>query len=610
MQLTSRHITALVLALLLSSSMLAGTVKTGLSSRVGWVGSPLTLSIVFEDVQSHEPPVIPDTTELTITSTGPPSQFSQQQFINGQGTSSTTLTYEYAISASKAGTWEIPKINIEADGKQYHIEATTVLFHTSDDTDLMQAEILHLPDQIWLGQSTRAVLRISIKPFSSPQLRGDTMSTTDLWRQISPSQSNWGLFFDAVENLYEQGRTPPVRIVEHDGFDGQTERWYAYEITADLAPDRAGPIKLSDIRVRINYPQQIGRGRTSLFNPIASLTITSTRPVTASPDARTVDVQPPPTTDRPAMWSGAVGRFEFDVTASPTSVVVGEPITLRMRITDLSHPPADLDLLQSPQLDKDAALTSQFRVPEERPGGIVDGKTKTFTQTIRPTSGDITTIPPIPFVYFDPTIESYESAYSRPITIEVESSRTVSTPDLGVAAPSPSSTAPAVTAVTGGLLANYTNPTLLLARSSQPVEWWLMLVFIGPPVLYLGLTAVQRRMQRDHGNPNRVRARKAGVTLLRRLTEAGESPESVAAALRNFVADRLGLPQAGLTRVEAVASLRDAGHAAQADELDTQLASLEQRAYAGSAGHLDASDLAAIAKLGQRLGDTVKGRAR
>ena len=37
---------------------------------------------------------------------------------------------------------------------------------------------------------------------------------------------------------------------------------------------------------------------------------------------------------------------------------------------------------------------------------------------------------------------------------------------------------------------------------------------------------------------------------------------------------------------------------------------LQQRAYAGSAGHLDASDLAAIAKLGQRLGDTVKGRAR
>ena len=100
------------------------------------------------------------------------------------------------------------------------------------------------------------------------------------------------------------------------------------------------------------------------------------------------------------------------------------------------------------------------------------------------------------------------------------------------------------------------------------------------------------------------------MTLLRRLTEAGESPDSVAVALRNFVADRLGLPKAGLTRVEAVASLRDAGHAAQADELDTQLASLEQRAYAGSAGRLDASDLAAIVKLGQRLADTVKGRAR
>ena len=601
-------ILALIVAFALTPSVDAGTVKSSLTERVSWVGSPIILRIVFEDIESYETPTIPEAEGLTITATGPPSTYSQQTIINGKLSSSTTLTYQYAIDATSPGTWEVPEISIEADGQQYFVEPTPVIFHSSEDVDLMEAKILNVPDRIWLGQSMRAVLQIAIKPYASPQLRGDRMSTTDMWRQIDPQQSNWGLFFDAAEELYEQGRTPPARVVEHTGQAGEKERWYAFEITADVLPDRAGPIQLSDVRIHINYPTQLGRGRTSIFNPIASLSVTASRPVTASPTSDTVEVMPPPLADRPSTWSGAVGRFDFDVSASPTEVVVGEPITLTMTITDRSSPPADLDVLQPPRLDQDEALVSMFRVPEEQPGGRVEGRSKIFTQTIRAEHGDIASIPPISMAYFDPKKTAYEVAFSRPIPITVESSRTVSTGDLGLSPLTTGDTDKNLTSVQGGLLANYSDPSMLLARPTQPVLWWLWVALLGPPLLYLATEAAAQSANRAT-QPARSRARRASTVLTQRLAAAGSSPEGVAAALRSFVADRLSLPEAGLTRQEAVDCLRQAGHANDAEALDQQLATLEQRAYAGASAALNAADHEAISSLARQLGRSVKGHS-
>lgn len=596
----------LITTLILTCSAQAGTVKTGLSERVSWVGSPIMLRIVFEDIESHDTPQIPEAEGLTITPVGPPSTYTQQTIINGQVSASTTLTYQFAIDANAPGTWEVPQISLEADGQQYFIEPTAVIFHSSEDAELMQADILNVPDRVWLGQSMRAVLQIAVKPFTSPQLRGERMSTTDMWRQIDPQQSNWGLFFDAAEDLYEQGRTPPARIVERPGPDGQNQRWYAFEIATDVLPDRAGPIELSDVRIHINYPTKIGRGRTSIFNPIAGLSVTASRPVTASPQSGTVDVIPPPLQDRPSTWSGAVGHFDFDVSASPTEVVVGEPITLTMRITDRSSPPADLDVLQPPRLDQDEALVSLFRVPKEQPGGRVEGRSKVFTQTIRAEHADTTAIPPISMAYFDPKTSAYEVAFSRPIPITVESSQTVSTSDLGLAARSPMDPADSLTAVQGGLLANYSDPKMVLAQPIQPVLWWLWVALLGPPILYLAVETIGRSTNRAT-QPSRARSRRASKVLTNRLALAGDSPDAVAAALRSFVADRLSLPESGLTRHEAVEQLRQSGHTEEAAALDQQLATLEQRAYAGASAALSHADQEAITSLARQLSRSIKG---
>jgi hypothetical protein len=66
------------------------------------------------------------------------------------------------------------------------------------------------------------------------------------------------------------------------------------------------------------------------------------------------------------------------------------------------------------------------------------------------------------------------------------------------------------------------------------------------------------------------------------LSQANGSPEGIAAAIRGFIADRLGLTATGLTRAEVVEALRTADHDDMAGIVDEALRNLEERIYAGT----------------------------
>ena len=72
--------------LVLGPMAIAGSVRQQLSSRDGWVDTPITVDFLFEDVQSHTPPIMPSVPGLTITSTGPPSTVNNSFSVNGHRT--------------------------------------------------------------------------------------------------------------------------------------------------------------------------------------------------------------------------------------------------------------------------------------------------------------------------------------------------------------------------------------------------------------------------------------------------------------------------------------------------------------------------------------------
>ena len=585
-------------ALLLSPTALAGSVQQLLSSSEGWVDTPITVDFLFEDVQSHTPPVMPSVPGLTITSTGPPSSVNNSFSVNGRRTTRSVLTYRYLVTASKPGTYTLPSVDLFADDTTWTTEPFVLTFRSTADPDLLRTQLLDIPEHAWLGDVIPIKLRILAKPFADAQLADGALSAADMWRLVQLDKSVWGPFRDHLEQLASTQRFPALSVVEVASPSGVPDRWYAFDLRIDMPLTQAGMLDLTDIRVVMSYPIRIGRGRTSFLNPIPSLSITQSRTVSASPPPTELLVEAPPQRGRPPTWAGAVGDFRFDVTASHMDTTVGEPITLTMKITDIGPHAADLDLLQAPRLDADAALTSHFRVPADRPGGVVKGRTKTFTQTIRPTSSGVDLVPPIPFTFFDPQTGAYDTAFSRPIDITVTGARQVDATDVGGVSPLASPASTGVTSVQGGLLANYTDADQLLTRKSPASGVVFAGVVFTPPLAFVLIAGIRRRQAAGQRDPNRARARRAARVLTERMSQAKGSPDGIAAAIRGFIADRLGLPAVGLTRADAVEALRIAGHDDMASVVDEVLRDLEARIYAGTMG--DPGD-AATQELGAYL---------
>ncbi len=596
---------AVALLLVFVPHIFGSTVRHGLSSQDSWVGTPITLTVVFENVESHTAPQLPDVPGLRMTSAGQPSTSVQTQWINGHQSTQRSLAYRFLIDATAPGTYQIPALTMQADGVTYRTEPASITFISANNPDLMDVAITGVPEQAWVGDQINATLQIRVKPYRNSMLpNGGVLSAAEMWRQVDLDNSAWGPFRETLVELVNSRRAPAMRL-DKQGGPGGVEDWYAYDINAQIPLTHAGPLDLSDIRIDMRYPTEIGRGRGSLFDPFPTLDITSVRPVTASPAETDVRVNEPPTAGRPAGWTGAVGQFSLDVSASPTDVVVGEPITLTMRIRDEARRPSDLNRLQPPDLAIDTALTEHFRIPSDHPGGIVDGHTKTFTQTIRPTSVRADLIPPITFPYFDPASGAYDVAVSRPINLTITSAASLDASDIAPVQASAVPKADAVTAVEGGLLANYTNPQQLLTRTRRPTMAWVAGALLAPPVILTIIGGGIRRRMAARANPLRQRSREAYRTWASSTSAPHQTAEAVAHAIRVYVAARLQC-EATLTGREAVGKIRDRLDDDHADELDTLLQQLERATYAGGGGGLTPDEFASARTVIDRIEEAIR----
>jgi hypothetical protein len=230
-----------------------------------------------------------------------------------------------------------------------------------------------------------------------------------------------------------------------------------------------------------------------------------------------------------------------------------------------------------PELDND------FRVPREQLGGTVQGRSKTFTQTIRADNDGVTEIPGLPFSYFDPVSETYETSWSRPIPITVSASANVSTGDVIAASGPIQNTPESLRNVAGGILANYTGTHLLEDKASRPGMSWLILLLV-PPLAVIGTATVHRRRVQLLGDSGRNRARNAARSARSRL-DAALDIAGIGEALAGYVADRMNLPEAGLTRQDIGQHLTDTEAPRELiDRVDGVLSKCEHHHYAGGGG--------------------------
>ena len=122
---------------------------------------------------------------------------------------------------------------------------------------------------------------------------------------------------------------------------------------------------------------------------------------------------PLPEEGKPEGFSGAVGKFGFNVSVSPTEVKEGDPITLRMTVNGEGN----LTAFEMPSLSS----KDNFKLYD--PQIIEKDNIKKSEQVIIPNSAEVIQVPKIQFSYFDPDLKRYQTITRGPFPITVTKPR-------------------------------------------------------------------------------------------------------------------------------------------------------------------------------------------
>jgi hypothetical protein len=565
-----RSLIAAALALAFSAVAAAQSVQFQFSQRETWVGSPAVLTITVRDGDQVADPVLPKVDGLSLQLQPGRSTMSSMQFVNGRMSKEDTTTLTVLITPLRAGVFTVPPISMTVDGTNHASDPTTISSVPSTTGDLLKVEVTAEPTQAWVGQSVHAVLRIMVKPFRSPAHRV-TLDEADMWRFIDGQRTQFGPFQSAMAELQQRGQRP----MGHEELVGTTS-YLVYEISTPFTAGAAGTPQFADVQIAWNYPTQLGENRG--FFGQRELAVSATKPITALAETRDFVVRPLPEEGRPASFTGAIGEFTLDASAKPLRVGVGDPITLTLTVTDRGDGRA-LSHVQPPPLDT-PELARDFRMPTAPLAGTIAGRTKTFTQSLRPVRQGIDRIPGVEFSWFDPITGRYGSAQSAPIPITVVPSEHLSTQAvLGGTATLPQPTQ--LQSVSEGLLANI-EPTLAVVSDGRVglLSMSSALILLGPPVLCAGVLFAKRRREKLAGDESGRRIRGARRGARERLATGDP-----AAALAGFIADHANRPHGTLTRDEVREILRHAGAPSELlNQVDRTLAQAERSRFMAPGG--------------------------
>jgi hypothetical protein len=135
--------------------------------------------------------------------------------------------------------------------------------------------------------------------------------------------------------------------------------------------------------------------------------------------AQELTVHELPAEGRPADFHGAIGTFSIASDVSPAKADVGDPLTLRMRVTGSGN----FDRVDSSMLDhidqwKTYPPKSSFNSSD--PLGF--SGMKTFEQPVIASKPGVRELPGLTFSYFDPNKRRYETARSAPLSVSISPS--------------------------------------------------------------------------------------------------------------------------------------------------------------------------------------------
>lgn len=378
----------------------------------------LTYTVSTQDVSGFRVGNIPDELEVL---TGPhTSMQSSFQMINGKTTQSATVTYTYILSATKNGTYTIPAATIKAEGNQLSSNTLTIT---------VSGQAQHGGNSGGNGNSNRR---------QEDEMRdaGSSISNADLFIRVSANKKRvveqepillTYKVYTLVDLTQLEGKMPDLQgfhtqevplpqqksfsIEQYNGRNYKTVTWSQYV----MFPQITGKLEIPSITFNGIVVQ---RNRSvdpfeAFFNGGSGYV-----EVKKAIKAPGVEIQVDPLPNRPANFSGGVGKFSISATLDKNEVKANDPITLRVVVSGVGN----LKLIKEPVVDfpkdfdrYDAKLTDKTKLTVN---GVEGNMIYDFLAVPRH-QGDFE-IPAIEFTYYEPSSKQFKTVRTNSFSVHVE----------------------------------------------------------------------------------------------------------------------------------------------------------------------------------------------
>ena len=487
------------------------------------------------------------------------SQQSSTQIVNGNVTSTSSITFTYILMANTAGEYTIGGASIVADGNQMVSNSVKIKVLPQDQNSNG-------------GQGGS----------SAHSSSGTSVSDQDLFITATASKTN--VFeqeaFVLAYKIYTRESNLQLNNAKLPDFKGFHSQEIEMTTNARWTPEhyRGRNYYTTVYRQFVLFPQQSGK----LYIDPAQFQMTIGKPVqsddpfdaffnggsnvvevkkTLTTPAITINVNALPS-GKPADFSGGVGEFNITSSIKSKEVKTNDAITLKLVISGignlklLSNPevkfPEDFEVY-APKVDSQVRLT---------PNGLSGNRVIEYLAIPRH-AGDYK-IPAVTFSYFDIKSKSYKTLRTEDYEIKVEKG-------AGNA---------------DQVIANFTNKEDLKVLGEdiryiklkdvtlQPkgsffygsFVYWLF--YIIPAIIFIVLFIVYRKQAAENANVAKMRTKKANKVATKRMKLAGKLLaenkkdafyDEVLKALWGYISDKLNIPVSRLSKDNVEEKLRNYG---------------------------------------------------
>lgn len=382
------------------------------------MGQSARLVVTISGSQNAPAPRIPAIDGLRAQSLG---QTTSVQIVNGSVTAE--VTYNFLLEPQRTGSFTIPALATEIEGER--ISTSPLTLRVVDANTVPRNGIA--PRGGGPGGAAGA-------PEDAAQQQPITLRLTAPQRDLYVGEA---VPVELTLYIREGVRVTEVTAPTFDGTaftvsrpqDGQptqtTEvidgvRWVVATFPLAITPVSAGEFPLiGKMEVTAYVPGGRRRYGSVMDDPLFDSFFGggSQRKIPLATEQRRARVQALPEEGRPASFSGAIGKFTVEASASPAKVTVGDPVTLTVKVSGKGN----FDRVSIPALEsgsdwKTYPASSKFE-PTDALG--TSGR-KISEQAVVPLTAKVQAVPPRPFSYFDPDKHRYVELSTQPVALTIE----------------------------------------------------------------------------------------------------------------------------------------------------------------------------------------------